>query len=318
MSRRHRFVVPAVIAITALVVAGCSSGDGDDAGPEAGGSSGGSGVVAIQAAFYPLQWMAEEVGGDNVEVSNLTKPGSEPHDLELTPSDVAALTDSDIVVFLSGFQPAVDEAVADSGATTFDAADSADLDLTYTPIEEGEEEEDEAGATDPHFWLDPTRLAKVAESFATTLSEQDPGNAATYEENAAALVADLDELDAEFEDVLAGCRNKNLVTSHNAFGYLAQRYGMEQLGITGLTPEGEPSAGQLAEVTSFVEENDVPTIYFETLVSPDVAETVAAEAGAETAVLDPLEGLSDDSEGSDYFEVMRSNLENLRAGQPCT
>lgn len=311
MPVRPRFAVPTLLALAALVVTGCGS-DSD-----AGGGSEGSGKIAVEASFYPLQWMAEAVGGDLVSVSNLTKPGSEPHDLELTPKDVAALSDADVIVYLSDFQPAVDEAVGESGATTFDAADYADLDLTYTPIEEGEQHEDEAGATDPHFWLDPTRLAKVAEAFATTLAEQDPDNAETYERNAAKLVATLDDLDAELKAGLADCANKDLVTSHNAFGYLAQRYGMTQVGITGLTPEAEPTAGQLAEVTAFVKDNDVRTIYFETLVSPDVAETVASEAGAETAILDPLEGLNDESQGSDYPEVMRSNLKNLQAGQPC-
>ncbi|MBA3283126.1 MAG: zinc ABC transporter substrate-binding protein [Acidimicrobiia bacterium] len=310
MRRCPRLVLTSVLGSLALL-AGCGSTDaGSGAGP-------GSGGLEVEAAFYPLQWLAEQVGGDLVTVSNLTRSGAEPHDLELTPRDVAALADADVVVYVSGFQPALDDAVAESDATAFEAGASAGLDLTYTPIEEGEQHQDEAGSTDPHFWLDPTRLAKVAESFADTLAAEDPDNAETYEKNAQALVADLEELDAELEAGLADCTSKDVVTSHNAFGYLAERYGMEQVGITGLTPEDEPSAAQLAEVTKFVEDNDVRTIYFETLVSPDVAETVADEAGVETAVLDPIEGLTDASQGDDYLEVMRSNLKSLQTGQPC-
>ncbi len=315
MRRTSRLALPAALSVAAVLAGSCSTSDSGS--PVSGGAVGGAGKIGILASFYPLQWMAEGVGGDLVSVSNLTKPGSEPHDLELTPTDVAALSDIDVIVYLSGFQPAVDDAVGGSDATAFDAADAASLDLTYTPIEEGEKNEAEAGDTDPHFWLDPTRLARVTESFAATMAVEDPDNAATYRENATDVVATLDDLDAELESGLGDCENKNLVTSHNAFGYFAQRYGMKQVGITGLTPETEPSAGQLAEVTQFVDDNDVRTIYFETLVSPDLAETVASEAGAETAVLDPIEGLSDDSKGDDYPEVMRSNLKAVQAGQPC-
>ncbi len=304
----------AALLVATAALSSCGSSDSASSNGPSGDRPG---AVTVAASFYPLQWMAEQVGGDHVEVANLTKPGAEPHDLELTPKDVAALDEADVVAYLSGFQPSVDDAVAESGATVFDAADTANLDLTFTPIEEGEEHTDEAGATDPHFWLDPTRLADVADAFAATLAKQDPDNADDYEANAKALKAKLDDLDTEYKAGLASCENKDLVTSHNAFGYLAQRYGMEQVGITGLTPDAEPSAGQLADVTKFVEKNDVKTIYFETLVSPAVAKAVASEANVETDVLDPIEGLNDASQGDDYLEIMRSNLRNLQAGQPC-
>ncbi|CAN5679371.1 zinc ABC transporter substrate-binding protein [soil metagenome] len=310
MSRRPRFAVPILLAASlgSLALAGCGSEGGAAA----------DGRIAVEASFYPIQWMAQQVGGDLVSVGSLTKPGAEPHDLELTPRDVAALQDADVVAYLSGFQPAVDDAIDDvSGGTIFDAQDSGRLDLTFTPIEEGEANADEAGSVDPHFWLDPTRLGDVATAFAAALGDVDPEHAKTYVANAEALVAQLDALDARFEAGLADCTNQDLVTSHNAFGYLAQRYGLTQEGITGLTPEDEPSASDLAAVTRFVKANDVRTIYFETLVSPDIADTVAGEAGVDTAVLDPIEGLNDDSQGSDYLEVMASNLKNLQAGQPC-
>ncbi len=314
--RPLRRALPLAAGLT--MVAACGSDDGAGGGASGGDGGSGSDVLSIQAAFYPLQWITEQIGGDAVSVEGMTPPGAEPHDLELTPQDVAAVGEADLVVYLADFQPAVDDAVDQEAAdTSFDAAEHTDLDLTYTPIEEGEEEADEVGATDPHFWLDPMRLADVADALAERLGELDPDSADTFSDNAAELRTALEDLDSEFTEGLATCENTDLVTSHNAFGYLAEAYGFTQVGITGLTPEEEPSAADLAEVADFVEENDVRTIYYETLVSPAIADAVAAETGAQTALLDPLEGLTDESEGSDYLEVMRSNLDSLRAGQPC-
>lgn len=303
-----RLVQVGVACAVAVTVAACGS-------PAASSSSG---RLSVAASFYPLQWIAEQVGGDLVDVSTLTKPGAEPHDLELTPRDVAAVGDSDLVVYLSGFQPAVDDAVAaEAPDSAFDAADAAHLDLTYTPIEGGTEVAAQAGATDPHFWLAPLKLADVVDALAERLGRVDPGHAADFTARAAMLRGSLVALDAEFRAGLSTCTNTDLVTSHNAFGYLAQAYGLDQVGITGLTPEQEPSAADLARVTTFVKDHDVQTIYYETLISPDIADTVASEAGVATAVLDPIEGLTDASAGSDYLAVMRSNLASIRAGQPC-
>ena len=305
---RPRRPMGILLAVT-LLLAGCGTADNGSGG---GGDDGGR--LAVEASFYPLQWMAEQVGGTHVSVSNLTKAGTEPHELELTPKAVAQLADADIVVYLSGFQPAVDDAVKNVGGTAFDASSSATLDRTFGNDTTGEEK---PGSTDPHFWLDPSKLAAVARAFAGTLADQDPPHAKDYRANATRLVAELTDLDGEYEAALSDCSAKDLVTSHEAFGYLADRYGLEQVGIAGLTPEQEPSATDLANVTKFVKQRKVRTIYFETLVSPAVAKTVAVEAGARTAVLDPIEGLTDRTEGSDYLKVMRSNLKNLQAGQPC-
>jgi len=283
-------------------------------------SSGASpGTIEVVASFYPLQYVVERVGGGHVSVANLTPSGAEPHEVELTARDTAELADADLVVYLSGFAPAVDEGVADvAGDHALDVAAAADLTLTYTPIEEGEQSADDANTRDPHFWLDPTRLETVATAVATRLAALDPTDAAEFTSNAAALASDLGRLDSEYSAGLAACSNTVIVTSHNAFGYLAQRYGLTQLGITGLTPEDEPSPSDLAAVTDFVEAHHVTTIYYETLVSPAIADTVASETGAKTAVLDPIEGLSGTSQGDDYFAIMRANLANLRAGQGCT
>ena len=310
MTRARRLtVLPAAVATLAALGA-CGS-------PSAGGTAPKeSGRVDVVTSFYPLQYAVQRVGGDAVTVTNLTKPGAEPHDLELTPKDVAAVSDAGLVVYLSGFQPAVDEAVkTEASGRAFDVAQAAALDRT---VEADEGPEAGTQVTDPHFWLDPERLATVGEAVAKRLAEVEPAKAEVFNRNAALLRSDLDTLDGEFKAGLASCTSKDLVTSHQAFGYLAARYGFTQVGITGLSPEAEPDAATLAKVTDFVRQNKVATIYYETLVSPDVARTVAAETGAKTAVLDPLEGISDASAAQDYLGVMRANLAALKAGQPCS
>jgi zinc transport system substrate-binding protein len=307
-----------LVALLAVAISSCGD-NGDEPNSTASDTTTASdAVLEIEAAFYPLQWMAEQIGGDAVEVHSLAPPGAEPHDLELSPEDVARVQDADAVVYLQGFQPAVDEAVAGADEQrVFDAAEATALDLTFTPIEEGEEHSDEAGSVDPHFWLDPTKLAEVGDRFAAFLGQLDASDADAFTANAATFREQLTALDDELRSGLSSCENVDLVTSHNAFGYFSRRYGLTQVGITGLTPEEEPSPADLAAVTDFVRDHDVRTIYFETLVSPDIARTVAAETGAQTEVLDPIEGLTDESQGDDYLAIMRSNLANIQKGQPC-
>jgi zinc transport system substrate-binding protein len=304
---------PALLLAVLLPLVAC--GDASSVGGDAG--TGGAGLTVV-ASFYPLQWATQQIAGGATRVGSLTKPGAEPHDLELTPRDVAAVSDADLVVYLKGFQPAVDDAVAQQGGDhALDLSGPADLSLTYTPIEAGRQQTGQAGATDPHFWLDPQRFAAATRSIAGRLESLDPAHTARYQRNENALLAKLTALDRDFRSGLATCSNPDLITSHNAFGYLAQRYHLTQVGITGLTPEEEPRATQLAAVTRFVRTHHVRTIYYETLVSPKIAKTVAAETGARTEVLDPIEGLSSASQGRDYLAIMRANLANLRRGQGC-
>lgn len=283
------------LAAGASVLAGCSA----DGRPDADAR------VAVVAAFYPLQFVAERIGGDRIEVTSLTRPGAEPHDLELNPRDVAAVTEADLVVFLSGFQPAVDQVAADQADPNhvIDVADYADL----TRSADG----------DPHFWLDPTRLATVARAVADRLAVVDPAGEETYAANAAALESDLTELDGQFLAGLARCRSRHLVTAHSAFGYLAERYDLEPAGIAGITPDVEPSTADLVEVSRFVTEHGVTTIFTEPLSSTALADTVARETGTRTAVLDPVEALTPESAGDDYLSVMRSNLAAIREGLGC-
>ena len=353
ITSRRSLALYAAAALFVPMACGSDDAGSADTGSANTGSDGTEGsddaAIDVIASFYPLQFVVERVGGERVDVSNLTPAGAEPHDLELTGDDAASLQDAQLVVYLGGFSPALDDAIVNvSSDNAFDVAEAARLDVAASADDghghEGEhEEEHEAGhedeteeehaehddgsgagsdaetdAIDPHFWLDPTRVADVADAVAARMTELDPDGAATFEQNAATLRTELEALDADFEAGLAECTSRDLVTSHAAFGYLAARYDLTQIGVSGLLPESEPSPADLAEVTEYVREHDVSTIYSETLIDPAVAETVAAESGASTAVLDPLEGLNDDSQGSDYFEVMRSNLSNLRTGQGCS
>lgn len=266
----------------------------------------------VVAAFYPLQFVAERVGGEHVAVTSLTPPGGESHDLELSPSSVARVGDADLVVYLSGFQAATDEAVAStSPAHVVDAAEAAALEVSPDGVAPGS-----GDSLDPHFWLDPTRLADVAHQVADALAEVDPEHADDFAAGADDLVADLDALDAELESGLAACRGATLVASHEAFGYLAQRYGLHQVGLSGIDPEVEPSPARLRDVAATVEAEGVRTLFFETLTSPKVTQTLADDLGVATAVLDPLEGLAEDDE-RDYLDVMRDNLAALTTGLTC-
>ncbi|WP_264030567.1 metal ABC transporter substrate-binding protein [Cellulosimicrobium sp. SH8] len=327
-ARRRRALATTAVLATAALVASCSPGDS----PGDGGSGGGDdGRLQVLASFYPLQYVVEQVGGEHVDVSNLTPPAAEPHDLELAPAQVRAIGDADLVVYLSGFQPAVDEGIEQRAPEhVVDAAASAGLE--EHPGGEGEHADESAeehaehadesgdghdhGATDPHFWLDPTRLAAVGDAVADELSAVDPDHADDYAAGAAALTADLDDLDAEFAEALAPCSGATLVTSHEAFGYLAERYDLHQVGISGIDPEAEPSPARLREVGEVVRENDVTTIFFETLVSPKVTQTLADDLGVQTALLDPIESLAEGA--TDYREVMESNLEALTSGLACS
>jgi zinc transport system substrate-binding protein len=330
MPRSHHprsAVLSVALAAGALLLSGCGADEADGAGV----AQDAEGRATVLAGFYPLEFVTGRVGGDRVSVSSLTPPGVEAHDLELTPRDVAGIGESDLVVYLEGFQPAVDEAVSQEASdSAFEVGAVAGLDVeagehSHDQDDEphgdethrDEAHEDDHDGTDPHFWLDPTKLAAVAEGTADRLAELDPEGEQEFRDNADALVAELEALDEEMTAGLSTCETRTMVVSHEAYGYLAARYDLEQVGIAGLTPDDEPSAAQMAELVTFVRDSDIRTVYYETLVSPAVAETIATEAGVETAVLDPIEGLTDESQGADYLEVMRANLANLQAGQPC-
>jgi zinc transport system substrate-binding protein len=278
------------------------------------------GVIKVVAGFYPLQYVAEQIGGGQITVTSLTQPGVEPHDLELSPRQVASVADADLVVYLGGFQPAVDQATHQEAANrSFDVANTVRLRPAVAVDALPGDETDDAtaeGDMDPHIWLDPTRLATVSDALARRLAAIDPTNGALYERRAAALHAQLSTLDKQYQKGLSNCQRHDIVVSHAAFGYLAERYHLHQIAITGISPDTEPNPGRMADVAAQARAAKATTIFFETLVSPKVAQAVASEIGAGTAVLDPIEGLAPGSTQT-YLTVMRQNLATLETALGC-
>lgn len=325
----------AAAVATSLVLAGCGSTDGAEAG------SGEEGPQVV-TAFYPLQFVADRVAGDRASIETLTDPGTDPHDLELTVRQTAAISDADLVFYLEGLQPAIDQAVEQSAPdTSFDAPverrsfddedhrdDHADEDDHGHEDDHADEHGDEHaddhvdeddhghGSEDPHVWLDPMNMAAVAEDMATRFSEVDPDGAEDYEANAAELVKELEDLDAAYTDGLASCERDEVVVSHDAFGYLS-KYGLDFEPISGLSPDAEPSPARLAELADHIEDSGITTVFTETLASPRLSETLADELGLETAVLDPIEGLSDETADEDYLSLMEANLAALQRANGC-
>jgi zinc transport system substrate-binding protein len=279
------------------------------------------GIIRIVAGFYPLQFVAEQVGGPQVAVTSLTQPGVEPHDLELSPRQVASVADADLVIYLGGFQPAVDQATLQEAADrAFDVANTVPLRPAVAVDTKPGDNTDNAtakGDKDPHIWLDPMLLATVADALAGRLAAIDPGSAQTYRQRAQSLDQQLSTLDSEYQKGLASCVRRDIVVSHAAFGYLAQRYRLHQIPIAGLSPDAEPNPGRLADAAAQARAHHVTTIFFESLVSPKVANAVANEIGAITAVLDPIEGLAPGSTQT-YLTVMRQNLSTLQTALGCS
>ena len=302
---KMRRLTAAAMALLVLAT-GCTSPTG----------SSGSGRLSVVVAFYPLQYVVEQVGGDQVSVANLTLPGVEPHDLELTAKQIASVGSADLVFYERGFQAAVDSAV-DTQAPKRVLDGATIVPLRTTPGFTGEAGTPSTSALDPHTWLDPRTMIKYASAVAAELSQARPAASAAFQQRADALVAQLTALDGQFSTGLAACRLKVFVTSHAAFGYLAERYGLEQVGITGLAPDAEPTPAHLAAVQKIAQEKGVTTIFSETLASPALADALAKDLGLRTDVLDPLEGITAQSRGSDYPSVMRSNLSALRKANGC-
>lgn len=329
---------PRVLGVTCLsclllVLAACG-------GPGGVSNSAQPGQLSVVTAFYPLQFVVERVAGQHAAVSNLTHPGAEPHDVELTPRQVASITDANAVIYLRGFQPAVDQAGAQSG-------NSHVLDVTsVVPLQTQSQEQahehangtaetgehDEAdpghdhgdtghdhdhGELDPHVWLNPLNMVTITEAVVAQLSEIDPDHAAVFRTNARALVAELDRLNAAYVSGLTTCERREFITNHAAFGYLAEEYDLVQIAVSGLSSDAEPSPARIARVHQEAKTHGITTIFYETLVSPAVAESIAGDLGLQTAVLDPIESITADSPGDNYIAVMRSNLTALEKANEC-
>ena len=332
-----RILAAACAAATALALSACTST------ASSGDSSSKDGSLTVMASFYPLQYLAEKVGGEHVSVTSLTPDGAEPHDLELSPKMVDSLSSADAVIYLAGFQSAVDEAIEQQAPkTVIDVSSAAELveagsDANH-PAEEEATEETQSGETDahdhdheghdhaghdhhhdmnadPHFWLDPVRMAKAATLVGDKLAEADSAHADTYKANAKALAEELTTLGDTLVTKTSKCQVKTFVTAHTAFGYLADRTGLTQVGISGLDPESSPSPARLAEIGQIAKEQGVTTIFTEALIDPKVAQTLADDLGITTAVLDPIESQTDASK--DYAAVMQANIDALTKANNC-
>ena len=323
-----RFLAAACAAATALALSACSS--------TAPSSTSGAkdGTLTVMASFYPLQYLAEKIGGEHVTVTSLTPAGAEPHDLELSPKTVDALSSADAVIYLAGFQSAVDEAIEQQAPkTVIDVSPAVQLveagvDANH-PSEEEDESTDEAQSSeadghedhhhdmsaDPHFWLDPVRMANAATLVGDKLAEANPANAEMYKTNAKALKDELTSLGNDLVSKTSTCQIKTFVTAHTAFGYLADRTGLTQVGISGLDPDSSPSPARLAEISQIAKDQGVTTIFTEALIDPKIAQTLADDLGITTAVLDPIESQTDPSK--DYSGVMNDNINALTKALNC-
>lgn len=267
--------------------------------------------VRIATSFYPLAEFAQHVGGDLVSVSNITPAGSEPHDFDPSPRDVALLHKSNVFIYngaeLEPWVPRVLPDLKKTGMAIVNATESMALVA-------GEEE-----PFDPHVWLSPKLAQEQVRAITKALSVADPSHAAIYTHNADVYIIQLGQLDKDFAAGTASCKRREIVTSHAAFAYLAKEYRLTMLPIAGLSPDEEPSPARLAEISDFVRENGVTHIFFETLVSPALSTTIANETGATTIALNPLEGLTaeDIAAGENYISVQRENLVAIRTALDC-
>ncbi|GAA4102130.1 metal ABC transporter substrate-binding protein [Nocardioides kongjuensis] len=300
------------------------------AGPLLGGCSAFSdpaddGKVTVAAAFYPLAYVSERVTeGTGARVDLLTQPGTEPHDLELTIKETADLADADLVVYESGFQPAVDDAVEQNATgATLDATKVVDPVPFEEHADEHADESDHAeegehhdhGDLDPHFWQDPVRVAELADAVAGKLADVDSAHADRYRANAEELRADLTSLDEAYTAGLADCERDTIVVSHDAFGYL-EKYGLHVASIVGLSPDAEPTGAVLGELQELIKTEGITTVFSEPL-KPALGESFAADLGLTNGVLDPVEGLTDATADEDYLSLMKNNLATLRTANGC-
>ena len=264
-------------------------------------------TLKITTSFYPLAFLAETIGGQEVNVINLTPPGAEPHDFEPSTRDIAQLEFQDIILLngggLEGYVDKIKENI-DSKKTN--------LVVVGQPLM--------SDLQDPHVWLDPILYKKEAEMVTAAFVQKDPIHAALYTTNMQGLAKELDALDVEFKQGLHSCTQKNIITSHKAFGYLAIRYGLHQITLAGLSPDQEPSTKTLTDVATFAKTNKINYIFFEELASPSIAETIAREVGAKILMLNPLEGLTqkDSVAGKNYITIQKENLKNLQIALSCT
>lgn len=268
--------------------------------------------IAVTASFYPLYDFAKNIGGTNVMVTNMTPPGSEPHDFEPAPKQLIQAEQSKVFIYDGGtLEPWADKFL--QGYNNISVKASKDITLQNGTGEDG------TSIKDPHFWLDPVLAQQIVKNIRDGLIQADPANRSLYTENANQYIKKLQKLDADYTSGLAHCSQNTVIASHEVFGYLAQRYHFTAEAITGMSPDQEPSSSKMAELTTMAKAKGIRYIFFESLVSPRLADTIAKEVGAQAIVFDPLEGLTDTAQkqGKNYINVQYENLNNLRTALTC-
>ncbi|MGI6240087.1 MAG: metal ABC transporter substrate-binding protein [Christensenellales bacterium] len=289
------------------------------AGASVGASAAGE-RLTVYASFYPMYDFVSKIGGDKIDVINMVPSGMEPHDWEPTPSDIVGLETADMLIYNgAGMEHWVDDVLAALGNKDLFVVEASEgvplLDSHAHDHDYDHDHDHDHGDFDPHVWLDPMNAKIEMENIKRALVTADPTNAEVYEANYAFYVAELDALDQEFKDALDPLINRDIVVAHQAYGYLCAAYGLNQVAIEGLSPDSEPSPARVAKIIDFGKAHNVKVIFFEELVSPKVAESIASAIGAQTEVLSPIEGRSDAQRdaGDDYFSIMRQNLAALLA-----
>jgi len=302
----------ALLTAAALAVAAAATGCSVSSAPS-------DGKPQIVASMYPFAFLATSIAGDHADVATLVPPGTEPHDYELTPQQVASLRTASVVVYQAGVSAAIDEAVTEAAPAHVVETGSL-IDLLPPPSGDDESIANAGDSTygfDPHTWLDPANMVVFAAAVANTMADADPAYAGAYQAAATTLEAQLTSLDTHYRDGLAGCQRTAFLTTHAAFDYMARAYGLTQLAIAGVTPDDEPSPRRLGELADQAKTLGLTTVFFETLVSPDYAQTLASDLGLRTDVLDPIEAITKASRGGDYIAIMQANLQALQTANGC-
>ncbi|MDR2895256.1 MAG: metal ABC transporter substrate-binding protein [Propionibacteriaceae bacterium] len=305
MKLRTMLTAVGATALASMLLTACAQGT------ENPSSLGSSQELSVVVGLYPYAWLTEQIGGELVTVTNLTPPGAEPHDLELTTDQVARIAESDLTIFERSLQPAVDQAVAQA-----QPAHSFDI-TSVTPLEEHAIDADGTLEVDPHVWLDPVRMQTIAAAISSQLALVSPAHQSTFAANQAKLSTELANMDEAYRTGLSNCQRSTFITTHAAFGYMADRYHLTQVPIAGVEPDTDPSPTRIAEIQSLAIKDGITTIFFETLVSPVLAQSIADDLGLKTDILDPIEGITKESRGDDYPTIMQANLTALEQANGC-
>ena len=296
-----------LLATAALAMTGCTTTAKQASTPS---------KMAVVATFYPLQYLAQRIGGARADVSSLVPPGTEPHDYEPSPQDMVAIQRGKLFIYngagLESYAPRVVASLPANGPVAVNATQGLAVTTASAHGAEGND-------LDPHVWLDPRLYGQQAQLIHDAMVQADQADAAAYDANLSNLKADLAKLETEMRNGLAACRSNTIVSAHEAFGYMAERFGLRQLALAGLTPEVEPSPARMKELVQEIKQTGATYIFFESLTTPAVAEAIARETGAKTLEMNPLEGLTQDQlrAGDNYFTIMRQNLANLRTALAC-